>query len=151
MVTMRLADAIDLAAVSAMIEDAYGPYVARIGRKPGPMVTDHAPRIAAGQVHLLEQDGRLLGLIVLIARPDALLIENVAVAPGAQGQGLGRQLLDFAADAARRAGLPRLRLYTHVAMVENQRLYARLGWHETHRITEDGLSRIYMEKPLPPS
>jgi len=145
---MRLATAGDLAGIEALVNSAYAHYVARIGRKPGPMLDDHAARIAAGRTHLLERDGAVLGLIVLIPQPDALLVENVAVSPRAQGLGLGRRLMDFAEKRARAAGLPRLRLYTHVAMVENQALYARLGYAETRRVTEAGLHRIYMEKPL---
>ncbi|WP_199258702.1 GNAT family N-acetyltransferase [Paracoccus binzhouensis] len=146
---IRPAGAGDLAAIAALVDGAYGHYVARIGRKPGPMLADHAARIATGQTHLLEGGGAVLGLIVLVAQADALLVENLAVAPGAQGRGLGRRLMDFAEKRARALGLPRLRLYTHVAMVENQALYARLGYVETHRIREEGLDRVYMEKPLP--
>jgi hypothetical protein len=37
---------------------------------------------------------------------------------------------------------------THEAMTENQAIYARLGYVETGRRSEDGYRRIYMEKPL---
>jgi hypothetical protein len=39
-------------------------------------------------------------------------------------------------------------LVTHEAMTENQAIYARLGYTETARRSEDGYRRIYMEKPL---
>lgn len=146
---IRPAGADDLSTVAALVEDAYGHYVARIGRKPGPMLTDHAARIATGETYLLDGGGAVLGLIVLVAQADALLVENIAVAPGAQGRGLGRRLMGFAENRAGALGLPRLRLYTHVAMVENRALYARLGYAETHRVREAGLDRVYMEKPLP--
>lgn len=148
---IRLATAGDLAVVDEVVNSAYAHYIARIGRKPGPMLDDHAARIEAGQTHLLERDGAMLGLIVLIPQPDALLVENVAVSPAAQGLGLGRRLMDFAETRACAAGLPRLRLYTHVAMVENQAIYARLGYAETRRVIEAGLHRIYMEKAVPSS
>ena len=145
---MRLATAGDLARVRELVDNAYGHYIARIGRKPGPMLDDHAACIAAGRTHLLERDGALLGPIVLVPQSDALLVENVAVSPAAQGLGLGRRLMDFAEARARALCLPRLRLYTHVAMIENQAIYARLGYAETCRVHEAGLHRIYMEKPL---
>jgi hypothetical protein len=37
---------------------------------------------------------------------------------------------------------------THEAMTENQAIYARLGYVEIERQSEDGYRRIYMEKPL---
>jgi hypothetical protein len=33
-------------------------------------------------------------------------------------------------------------------MTENQAIYARLGYRETRRRTEDGYQRVYMEKHL---
>jgi hypothetical protein len=33
-------------------------------------------------------------------------------------------------------------------MTENQAIYARLGYRETGRRTEDGYQRVYMEKDL---
>ena len=70
------------------------------------------------------------------------------VAPGAQGKGYGRVLLEAAAAAARAAGYGRIILYTHEKMVENIALYTRFGYRETHRISEKGFDRVYMEKPL---
>jgi ribosomal protein S18 acetylase RimI-like enzyme len=76
----------------------------------------------------------------------ALLLDNVAVAPAAQGQGYGRALVGFAEAEARRRGHAQLRLYTHVLMTENLALYRRLGFEETGRITEKGYERVYMAK-----
>ena len=39
-------------------------------------------------------------------------------------------------------------LYTHVLMVENVAIYRRLGFEETHRVTEKGYDRVYMAKDL---
>ena len=55
----------------------------------------------------------------------------------------------FAEAEARRHGWREIRLYTHVLMTENQALYCRLGYAETHRVTEHGFERVYMSKPLP--
>jgi ribosomal protein S18 acetylase RimI-like enzyme len=79
---------------------------------------------------------------------EALLIENVAVDPEAQGTGLGRQLMDFAEDEARRRGLGRLRLYTNEVMTENLAIYEHLGYHEVDRRSQDGYRRVFMEKLL---
>jgi hypothetical protein len=45
-------------------------------------------------------------------------------------------------------GLAKLRLYTNVAMIENQGIYAHLGYRETRRESEDGYHRVYMEKDI---
>ncbi|WP_127091214.1 GNAT family N-acetyltransferase [Aquabacter cavernae] len=148
---LRLATPADLAAVEALVRAAYAPYIPRIGRPPGPMGDDYAALIAAGQVHVAERAGQVDGVLVLLPEADGLLLDNVAVAPRAQGQGLGRVLLAFAEETARAAGHAAIRLYTNAAMAENIALYARLGYAETHRADEAGFRRVYMSKRLPPS
>jgi GNAT superfamily N-acetyltransferase len=51
-------------------------------------------------------------LIVLLPKPDHLLLDNIAVAPARQGSGLGRWLLAFAEAEAVRRGYGEIRLYT---------------------------------------
>lgn len=139
----------DRAAVEAVVRAAYAPYVARMGREPGPMGDDYGVLIAAGHVRVLEDELGIAGILVLIPEADALLLDNVALADRARGRGFGRHLVAHAEAEAREAGLARLRLYTHVLMTENHALYAHLGFRETHRATEKGFDRVFMEKPLP--
>ena len=61
---------------------------------------------------------------------------------------MGRRLLAFAEAEALRRGYSEIRLYTHETMVENQRLYASIGYEETGRGTEAGYDRVFMRKPL---
>ena len=137
----------DAEAVRHLVQDAYGHYVSRLGKPPGPMLDDYARRIADGHVWVLDEGGQLAGLLVLEDLPDgALLLDNVAVSPSAQGKGHGRALIAFAEAEARRRGHSEVRLYTHVLMTENQALYARLGFHETARVSERGYDRVYMGK-----
>jgi ribosomal protein S18 acetylase RimI-like enzyme len=134
--------------VAATIAAAFGHYVARIGRAPAPMTADHAALIAAGEVHVLEEAGERLGLIVQRAFADHLYIDIVAVLPEAQHRGIGRQLLAFAEAEARRLGLPALRLFTHARMTENLLFYPRLGYRQIDARSEDGFDRVYFEKRL---
>ena len=113
------------------------------------MLDDYRALIDANHVHVIEQDGIVQGLVVLLPQPGALLLDNVALTPAAQGRGLGRQLLQFAEAVARSAGYRVIELYTNAAMTENIALYMRNGYVETHRATEHGLHRVYMRKPLP--
>lgn len=113
------------------------------------MLDDYAAAIAAGRVHVLERNGKVLGLVVLIRQESSTLLDNVAVDPAVKGQGLGRVLLQFAEAEAIASGSRTLDLYTHETMTENIALYRRLGFVETHRATENGFRRVYMTKHLP--
>lgn len=145
---IRPATAHDVAPVQALIEAAYALYIPRIGARPGPMLEDYAALIAQGRVEVFEKQGQVLGVLVLIAQADGLLLDNVAVSPAAQGRGLGRQLMAHAEARARQLGLEVVRLYTNEAMSENLGLYERLGYRETHRAVQAGFRRVFMEKRL---
>lgn len=144
---VRLATPSDLLQVETIVRAAYSAYISRIGREPGPMLVDYASLIDQGQVHVLE-DVEVVGVLVLVPEADTMLLDNVAIAPSAQGRGYGRLLLDFAEQEARRQGFGAIRLYTNALMTENLALYPRLGYVETHRGRENGFSRVYMTKPL---
>jgi ribosomal protein S18 acetylase RimI-like enzyme len=146
---IRSANARDRAAVEAIVHAAYSIYVERIGKAPGPMLDDYARLIEAGAVSVLEDpDGVVAALIVLLSKPDHLLLDNIAVRPDRQGRGLGRRLVAFAESETRRLGYAELQLYTHERMTENIALYTRLGFHETGRGTEAGYDRVFMTKPI---
>lgn len=138
----------DLAAVEAIVRDAYGRYISRIGREPGPMLDDYASLIGDGYVHVAVRDAVVRGVLVLVPQVDAMLLDNVAVARAAQGTGVGRSLLEFAERSAMAAGFGKIKLYTNEVMTENIALYDRIGYVETHRAEEKGLRRVYMVKSL---
>lgn len=112
------------------------------------MLDDYAALIGEGRVQVAERDGVVQGIIVLIPQDDAMLLDNVALAPEAQGSGLGRFMLEFAERQALEAGYRSIKLYTNEVMTENLALYTRLGYAETHRVEEKGLRRVYMCKHL---
>jgi ribosomal protein S18 acetylase RimI-like enzyme len=145
---LRLAVIDDRRAVEAIVRSAYSPYVARLGREPGPMRDDYGALILQGRVHVLQTEGTVQGVLVLIPEMDTMLLANVAVAPSAQGLGFGRRLLEFAEQAARNAGFHSISLYTNEAMSENISLYSRIGYVETRRVEEKGFRRVYMAKSL---
>jgi N-acetylglutamate synthase-like GNAT family acetyltransferase len=145
---LRLARAEDAPAVTALVRAAYGKYVARIGREPKPMVADYRRAIAAHQFWVLEEAGALIAVLELIAEPDHLLIENIAVDPARQGHGLGHRLMDFAETEARRQGFAELRLYTNERFAENLALYGRLGYRTTYLEPLTGTHIVHMAKRL---
>jgi ribosomal protein S18 acetylase RimI-like enzyme len=134
----------DLPSVRTVVASAYARYLDRMDRPPAPVLNDYRAATASGQVWVLGDP--LFGVIVLIPQRDSLLIENVAVAPAVQGQGFGRMLMEFAELQALAQGIGKLTLYTNEIMTENLELYARLGFREVSRRTEDGYRRVFMEK-----
>ena len=143
---LRRAVAEDLPAIRAVIEAAYARYLTRMDKPPGPLFRDYRPSVEAGTTWVTGSP--ITAVLTLYPRDDHLYVENIAVAPSAQGHGLGRALMEFAEQEAARRGLSRMALVTHEAMTENQAIYARLGYVEIERRSEDGYRRIYLEKPL---
>ncbi|HWO15939.1 MAG TPA: GNAT family N-acetyltransferase, partial [Solirubrobacterales bacterium] len=125
----------------------YGMYVERIGGRPMPMDDDYAERVDRGLVFVADNGG-VIGLIVLIQEPDHVLIENVAVDPDRQGEGIGRALLAHAETTAQESGNPAVRLYTNAKMTENLALYSSLGYKEVDRRRENGFERVFLSKRL---
>jgi len=147
-VSLRPATAADLPAIEAIVGAAYEKYTPRIGKPAGPMLDDYAALVEQAAVTLAVLAGEAVGLLVLLDAADHLLLDNIAVRSDRQGTGLGRRLIAFAEGEARRLGFAELRLYTHVTMVENLALYARLGFVETGRGREAGYDRVFMTKRL---
>jgi ribosomal protein S18 acetylase RimI-like enzyme len=149
MVHLRRADAADTAAMRHVAELAYSPYLPRMdGLRPGPMDTDYAAAVAETEAWVAVLGGDVVGFVLLVEEEGSLLLENVAVLPEHHGRGVGRALLEHAESRAHALGRPRITLYTHVTMVENQALYERTGYVETARTTEHGFTRVFYEKRL---
>jgi GNAT superfamily N-acetyltransferase len=146
---IRPAIATDEPAIRQCAENAYIRYVEAIGRKPAPMLADFASQIAAGQVFVAADETDLpQGFIVFFPEDGQMFLENVAVQPSAAGKGIGKALIGFCENQARRLGLGSVQLYTNQKMVENLSIYPRLGYAEIDRRTENGFDRVYFEKRL---
>jgi len=130
---MRLARPEDLAAIVALTEAAYAPYNAILDAPPIPVTEDYAPRIANGEVWLLESGGEPAGVLTLERHADHAMIFSVAVSPAFQGKGFGTKLLNHADQQTRLWGLPEIRLYTNAKMERNIALYLAYGYRETGR------------------
>jgi GNAT superfamily N-acetyltransferase len=149
---MRRARPDEAAAVGALVEAAFARHVEAVGRRPAPMDDDHAAHIAAGEQWVSDApegfDGGLAAAIVLTEHDDHLHVDNVAVAPALQGQGLGRALLEFAEAEASRRGFSEVRLYTNAAMSDNLVMYPKLGYIEAARYEQSGFARVLFAKRL---
>lgn len=147
-IEIRVAEPAEAGAITAIVMAAYAKWVPVIGREPMPMRVDYEKAVLEHRFDLAVEGDEILGLIETVPHPDHLWIDNVAVAPAAQGRGIGRMLLAFTEERARAAGHPELRLVTNGAFDSNVALYTRLGF-EVDRI-EDFMNgkAIYMRKPF---
>ena len=145
---LRRARTEDAASIAACVRAAYSQYIERIGRPPGPMLDDYDQVVRDHRAYVIEEGGEVIGALVLIEKDGGLLLDNVAVLPSRHGGGIGRRLLEHAESEARRLGYGYLDLYTHERMTENVALYARIGYVEIDRRTEQGFPRVYMRKRL---
>lgn len=83
----------DRTTVEAIVREAYSGYIERIGKPPGPMLDDYAALIESGAVNVvIESNNAIAGIVVLLCKPDHLLLDNVAVRTDRQGLGFGRKL-----------------------------------------------------------
>lgn len=136
------------AEVAKCVTSAYEHYIDRMGCKPGPMLDDYAEMIDKHSVWVIHEDDTLAAVLVLISKPNHLLLDNVAVSPEFQGRGLGRRMMKFAEIEACQLGYKEIVLYTHELMHENIALYERIGYNEFERKQELGFDRVYMRKAL---
>lgn len=139
----------DLTSVQACAAAAYMPYIAEIGQKPAPMVANFSDLIQK-QFLYIEKRGEqnLTGFIVFYPIGDIMHLENVAVHPMYQGQGVGGRLIASCEDTARKLKLRCVELYTNEKMCDNLKMYAKLGYKETDRRVDDGFARVYFRKTL---
>lgn len=124
----RSAAPCDAAAIRALVRAAYAKWVPVLGREPRPMQADYEAAVREHDFDIAERDGAMIALIETMLRDDHLWIENIAVAPVAQGQGLGTLLLERSEARARAAGRQELRLLTNGRMAANIALYRRVGF-----------------------
>jgi GNAT superfamily N-acetyltransferase len=144
----RPAAATDAPRLAELVAAAYGPFVDRIGFPPRPMTEDYDQVIRDRDVTVAEEEGEIVGLLVLDVTDEGFLVDNVAVDPSARGTGLGRVLLERAEAAARSAGFDSIYLYTHERATENLGIYAHIGYVEYDRRPVEVGQIVFMRKPL---
>lgn len=92
---------------------------------------------AGGQVFVALDDGVVVGTCAIVPHGgDEFEVAKLAVSPVAQGQGIGRRLVDQCVAFARAHGAARVTLLSSTRLASAVRLYERAG---------------FQHKPLPPS
>lgn len=140
----------DAQIIRALVRSAYAKWVPMLGREPLPMHADYERAIRDHEIDLLHLDGQVVALIELIRNSECLFIENAAVAPEHQGQGIGRRLLAHAERKAWIAGLPEIRLLTNAVFESNIRLYQSIGYRIDRQEPFMGGAAVYMSKKTAP-
>ena len=132
--SLRKADLQDVPEIVACIDAAYAKYRGVIDELP-PVSEGIDQDITENQVWVLDYDGKLAGVLVLVLPPGENFVKlaNVALDPDQSGKGLGRQLIDHAVLVSKQQGFDEIRLNTHSGMSDNIGLYRHLGWHEIGR------------------
>ena len=136
-------------AIRDLVRAAYAKWVPLIGREPRPMQADYVQALLVHRFDVIGPEGSPLALIETKDRGDHLWIENIAVAPERQGQGLGHRLLAHAEALARQLALPELKLLLNKKFEANLRLYRSVGFEvEREEPFLDGIT-VYMRRRLP--
>lgn len=142
---IRYAVPVDLVSVEAVVHAAYRHYIDRIGVRPRPMDVDYPEQMRRGCLFVVGSPA--VATVTLMPEETGLYLDNFAVAPDRQGQGIGRRLLTFAEQHARELWLPQITLMTNVMMWENQRMYTAAGYEEYARSAPaPGFERIHYRK-----
>lgn len=152
---LRAATAADAAAVAATIAAAFEQYRGRLTPESGAF-RETAEGIAAELAHesgaiLAEQNGKILGCVMVKILEGDLYFGRLSVVPSARGLGIARKLVEAVEDEARRRELAGVRLGVRIVLTENQRLFTSLGYVETDREAHEGFDHptsINMRKAL---
>ena len=102
-------------------------FEALVARIVADYAADHDP--AREGAWIAERDGRRVGCVFCVRKNDETAqLRILLVHPDARGQGLGGRLVDTCVDFARRAGYPRVRLWTNDVLVAARRIYLKRGF-----------------------
>lgn len=92
---------------------------------------------------------RIVGVARARASGTLLLIGRIAIAPDAQGTGIGSALLAAVESRGAASGCREAELFTGSLSVANLELYTRLGYQESERVASgDGVEQVFLRKTL---
>lgn len=105
-----------------------------------------------GQICIAAFDGKVVGCCALVVMsPGVFELAKMTVAESARGSGVGRRLLQFVIDEARRMGARRLYLESNKRAAAAVHLYEELGFRhlpEPAHTSKYARADVFMEMPL---
>jgi ribosomal protein S18 acetylase RimI-like enzyme len=143
-VSLRRARREDVAAIVKLLADDHlGSGREVVSDPPQPGYFEAFEKVDADRRNLLavaeDASGAVVGTLQLTFIPglsnqgaELALIEAVRVASALRGQGLGRVMVGWAMDEARRRGCRNIELFTHNSRLDAQRFYESLGFAKSH-------------------
>jgi ribosomal protein S18 acetylase RimI-like enzyme len=146
--TLRPSIPSDAQKVKQLTQLAFEKYIPKIGGAPRTMLRDYHQVIQQNQVWVVEENGALIAVLVLVSCNHHFHISNLAVHPAWQRRGVGTALLHHAEQQSQQVGYGEIWLHTNETMVGNIRLYSSLGYEEMYRQTYHATASIYMRKIL---
>ncbi len=87
-------------------------------------------------------DNQPVGACRMIIFEDHVYCGRLGVFPSMQGKGVGKAILDYLEEAARKRNLPEVRLATREPLTQNIEYYQRLGYVITGRSKHPGGSNM---------
>jgi GNAT superfamily N-acetyltransferase len=144
-----------LAAVEALMRQAFTPYVRALGREIAPGSYDwYGEAIVKGDIFIARDRGELVGAIATKRGDKDLGLEQIGVSPARQKQGIASWMIGEIESIARDRGCRTMSLNTAEMMVDRVRLYSRHGFRIVRRGPpehgRDAHVRVYMVKELTP-
>ena len=142
-----------LAAVDALMRQAFTPYVRALGREIAPGSYDwYVEAIAKGDIFVAHDGGELVGAIATKRGDKDMGLEQIGVSPSRQKQGIASWMIGQIEPIARGRSCRTLSLNTAEMMEDRVRLYSRHGFRIMRRGPpdhgRDRHVRVYMTKTL---
>jgi predicted N-acetyltransferase YhbS len=152
---IRPAAPADAAALAGTIVAAFEQYRGRLAPESAALGMTAAGVTSELQqgvgAFLAERNGAIVGCVMTKTIERDLYFGRLSVLPNARGFGVARRLVSAVEDDARRRGLPATRLNVRIALPQNQKFFASLGYAETRREAHPGFDQptfINMRKVL---
>jgi len=129
--------------VRLLADDALGAGREVVSDPPGAGYLQAFERVDADPRNLLavaeDADGAIVGTLQMTFIPglsnqgaELALVEAVRVESRLRGRGVGRAMMQWAMDEARRRGCRNIELFTHLTRADAQRFYEALGFVKSH-------------------
>jgi ribosomal protein S18 acetylase RimI-like enzyme len=145
----------DAAVVARTIVKAFEQYRGRL--KPESGAFDETPERIAKELrgdaaaYVATVDGGVVGCVMTRPAGDDLYFGRLSVDPAARGRSIGRRLVAAVEAEAARSRMSGVKLSVRIALPENQRFFAAIGYREISRERHPGFEEptfLNMRKPL---
>ena len=153
--TIRPATPDDSEAISRVLLEAFITVREHYTDDAFEMVTPKADEVEGrfdeGPMWVAEIDGEIVGTVSLTTEPEGFYVRSMAVAPAAQGKGIGRMLLDALHEHVAKLGGDRIFLYTLPFQKGARAMYEKYGYtwvRDTPAEEWFGVPGLEMEKFL---